>query len=563
MTFSSKRVAAALAVSIAAALGTACGGAPAPCVPALDLCNGADDDCDGVADEGFASGEACAAGLGACRAEGRLGCAADGRSAVCSAVAGTASAETCNGIDDDCDGSVDDNLPGCCAPGATRPCGVPAVAGVCRAGAETCTAERGWAGACLDAFGVPVVFPDERAERCNGVDDDCDGATDEGFAAGQTCSAGVGACAAEGRMVCLEDGSAAACDAVAAAPGTEACNGVDDDCDGAADEDGALGCVNRFADGDGDGYGSGAARCVCAPGAGLVTQGGDCNDRPGQDGVHPGAVERCNAVDDDCDGVVDEGYDAGTWCSAGVGVCLREAQKLCTADGLGTSCPAVAGAPRAETCNGSDDDCDGLVDEGTDAELCGSLTVNATGTGACSAGVCQLSCNPGWYDEDRLAQDGCECERDALDVAGLANDCAAPYDLGSLAPGQVISRAGNVVPASDQDWFVFTASPAAVGSGGEWWICVRLDPAYPTWNGLLVAGSGGSPAPHCGQHGSNGGGTTCFNNPDRQVRWYYLLVDRPWSSPLPCTTDGVRESSQYVLQVKGYATNPIVYPYVW
>ncbi len=562
MAFSFRRVVAPLGVSIVAALSAGCGTAPAPCLPALDVCNGVDDDCDGIADEGFSTGAACSVGLGACRGEGHLACAANALSAVCDAAAGTPAAETCNGVDDDCDGSVDEQLPGCCAPGETRPCGAVADVGVCRAGAEKCSAEHGWSGACLDVTGVAVVFPGARDERCNGEDDDCDGATDEGFAAGESCSAGTGACFAAGHLACLEDGSAAACDAVAAPPVAESCNGVDDDCDDAVDEDGAAGCTERWIDGDGDGYGSGAARCLCVPGGGYVaTLGGDCDDRAGQEAVHPGALELCNGIDDDCDGSVDEGYDVGTSCSAGLGACLRGALTRCTADGTGTSCPAVAGEAAPETCNGVDDDCDGASDEGSDAELCGSGAHTTSAT--CSAGACLLSCEAGWYDEDALAADGCECQQDTLDVAGQANDCAAPLDLGALLPGQQLSRAGNVVPAGDQDWFVFTASPAAVGKNGEWWICVRLDPAYPTWNGLLVAGSGTTPAPKCGDHGYSGGGG-CFNNPDGQVRYYYVIVDRPWSAPLPCTTDGVRRSSQYVLQVKGYTTDPTrASPYVW
>ncbi len=101
----------------------------------------------------------------------------------------------------------------------------------------------------------------------------------------------------------------------------EICNGRDDDCDGAVDEDN-----------DGDGY------PVCM----------DCDDRDAS--IHPGAIEVCNGRDDDCDGRVDQGVDAD-------------------GDGYAAPCdcrdddPAVhPGAP--EICNHLDDDCDGLTDEG-------------------------------------------------------------------------------------------------------------------------------------------------------------------------------------------------------
>jgi hypothetical protein len=80
----------------------------------------------------------------------------------------------------------------------------------------------------------------------------------------------------------------------------ETCNGVDDDCDGATDEE-AADCSWLYADEDGDGYGAGATACVCPGTGGWVATSTDCDD--GAVGVHPGAVEICgNAIDEDCVG---------------------------------------------------------------------------------------------------------------------------------------------------------------------------------------------------------------------------------------------------------------------
>ena len=107
-------------------------------------------------------------------------------------------------------------------------------------------------------------------------------------------------------------------------------------------------CVD---DGDGDGYGGGDD---CA--------GWDCDET--NRGVHEGAAEACNGIDEDCDGEVDEGLHSAV---CGVGACAREVPNC--AAGQVQRC--VPGTPVDEVCNNEDDDCDGVVDEGAGAQSCG------------------------------------------------------------------------------------------------------------------------------------------------------------------------------------------------
>lgn len=92
---------------------------------------------------------------------------------------------------------------------------------------------------------------------------------------------------------------------------TEACNEIDDDCDGVADE--GLPISVYYRDADGDGYGDdGQSRAFCAPLQGHVPTGGDCDD--GNGAVHPAAAEVCNDIDDNCNGEVD-GQEADIVCT--------------------------------------------------------------------------------------------------------------------------------------------------------------------------------------------------------------------------------------------------------
>jgi hypothetical protein len=191
-----------------------------------ETCNGADDDCNGVVDDVLGVGEVCYAGTGDCQRAGRRVCV--GAALGCDARPGPSGVEACDGRDNDCDGVTDDGI-------APTPCSTGV--GACRAsGATNCV---GGETVCGAVAGAPSV------ERCNSVDDDCNGVvwTTGAGAGGGACSVGLGACRSDGVYFCSN--GTLTCGAVPRAPGVEVCNAVDDDCDGTTD-DGPL-CPANFA----------------------------------------------------------------------------------------------------------------------------------------------------------------------------------------------------------------------------------------------------------------------------------------------------------------------------
>ena len=351
-----------------------------------EICNRVDDDCDGRLDEGFGRlGEVCRVGQGACDGVGRIVCAPNGEGVVCDARAGDPRPEACNGLDDDCDGQVDERVTNRCGVCGAEP------GEQCNGADDDCdgAVDEGALNACGGCGAVPI-------ERCDGLDDDCDGRADEG--ALNAC----GACGAAPVEVCncedddcdqrIDEGGLD-CPRCDCTPAAEQCNGRDDDCDYAVDE----GTVNA------------CGRCGAAP------------------------VELCNGLDDDCDGRLDESFpEAGQACGTDAGAC-SPGTALCR--GGEVVCQGET-APSSEVCDTVDNDCDGAVDEGAHnaCGYCGPTRVEV--------------CDNIDDDCDGAVDEGEPCAPDAVCVNG---ECAAPCAVGECFGGRVCVDGACLTPCRNAD----------------------------------------------------------------------------------------------------------------
>ncbi|MGM0577278.1 MAG: MopE-related protein, partial [Myxococcota bacterium] len=321
-------------------------------------------DCDGMTDEDYQP-EATSCGVGACASTGETSCAGGEVVDSCTAGEPAASDSTCDGVDDDCDGMTDEDYQ----PEATS-CGE----GACASTGETSCA----AGEVVDSCAPGAAAASDAT--CDGMDDDCDGMTDEDYQPEAT-SCGVGACASTGETSCAGGEVVDSCTAGEPAASDSTCDGVDDDCDGATDED--------YQPTD----------TSCGVGACAATGQRVCQDGAEVDTCEAGVagIETCDGVDDDCDGVTDEGD-------------LCEDSNECTVD----------------VCAGEDGCIYEPVETGT---VCGDDGNACTASGFCEDGDCVTA--------------GCPCPRtigywknheevwpvDAMTLGGIHYDHQACMDI--------------------------------------------------------------------------------------------------------------------------------------
>ena len=238
------------------------------------------------------------------------------------------SAEVCDGLDNNCNGRTDEG-----AVGQGRECDTGEL-GVCALGTTYCDGELGIR--CR-----PNIEPSP--ERCDGLDNDCNGPADEGVGQGKVCETGEPGICSAGTTYCDTDLGIRCRRNVE--PKAEDCDGVDDDCDGQTDE----------------GFGQGE---YCKTGEpGVCSAGTEYCD--GESGIRclrnvEPDDEACDGVDNDCDGQTDEGFGQGESCDTGEpGVCAFGTEYCEGQNRL--QCRRDI-EPSGEVCNFEDQDCDGVVD---------------------------------------------------------------------------------------------------------------------------------------------------------------------------------------------------------
>ena len=391
--------------------------------------------------------------------------------------------ETCNDVDDDCDGLVDDDDPD--AATSTWYLDYDGDGHGGTATTEACEAPSGYLATSTDCDDLDATSSPDGTEVCDDADNDCDGDTDEdatdqgtwyadddGDGYGDAADATTACDAPSGTVTDASDCDDSDADV---RPGAaEVCDDIDNDCDGDTDDEdaGLVGADTFYIDYDGDGFGSTSYTAdACEVPSGYTEDATDCDDADAE--VNPDADELCNDLDDDCDGALDEDpIDATTWnidydgdgygnpdwtlsdCDQPTGY---------VADGQDCDDTDASVSPEGEElCNDADDDCDGSVDE--DATDAPTWYADADGDdyGTVDDTVSQCDAPSGYVSPNTDCDDtDAAISPDASEVCdGVDNDCDGESDDGVLGAAEdcAAESCNAILVAGDDD------------GDGEYWL---------------------------------------------------------------------------------------------